>query len=207
MDTLKLTVIQTIETQLMSFGFSYVNKHGWFHRKREYGVDYYVPIFVDIGNGYEVTLTAALHINRIEDLFHKTSGIDKKAQKDFFTLGIDFWRLYGREKYVFRVSDEPSAATAGRELKNIFEEHAVAFYDRFSDVARIDEALNSAPQEPCIYRLMPWLRASTGVISSKLSAQGNYDGLVSVYREQMKSLADGFYLPRFDSLITSLEGL
>jgi hypothetical protein len=128
-------------------------------------------------------------------------------QKDTPTLGIDLWSVFGKDGFQIPLKEEASMGAVTTQIFSIFREKAQPFFTQFSTLAAVDSVINDQPSENCVHRVMPWLRCSTGVIVAKLVGRENYDHLVSIYRAIVRNDSNGYYLPRFELLLSDIAKL
>jgi hypothetical protein len=155
------------------------------------------------GPGYRVSPSVGVRFEEVEKIFHRTSGYDRPNQKASATVGIDLWRVFGREQYQVTLSDEAGLAAAVARIVAIFHEKAEPYFTQFSTLAAVDAAVNDHPGDDCVHRDMAWLRCSTGVVVARLVGRQDYDQLVSIYQETVRKKSPQL-LPRFESLLSDL---
>jgi hypothetical protein len=155
-------------------------------------------------SGYSVSPSVGVRFEEVEKIFHRTSGYDRPNQKESTTVGLDLWRVFGREHYQVIVSSEADLKAAAARVVAIFEEKAEPYFAQFRTLAAVDAAVNDKPGEDCVHREMEWLRGSTGLIVAGLVGRANYDQLVPLYLETVRKKSPHL-LPRFESLLTDLK--
>jgi hypothetical protein len=155
------------------------------------------------GPGYRVSPSVGVRFEEVEKIFHRTSGYDRPNQKESATVGIDLWRVFGREQYQVTLNDEANLQAATARVVAIFREKAEPYFAQFGTLAAVDSAVNEHPVDDCVHRDMAWLRCSTGVIVARLVGRPNYDQLVSMYQETVRTKSPHL-LPRFESLLNDL---
>src|SRR5262249_39371135 len=64
------------------------------------------------GSGFRVSPSVGVRFEEVEKIFHRTSGYERAQQKESTTMGIDLWRMYGRDNYQPTLKDEAELATA-----------------------------------------------------------------------------------------------
>lgn len=166
--------------------------------------DFFYPLMLNGEHGTRISPQVGMRHEAVERIFHLTSGFERKYQAGTPTLGSDVWRLLGEESYIIlsSVDDLPGAIAS---VLAIFEQYALPYYERFSDLHAVNQVLNENPDTDCPHRIVDYLRAATGVIVAKLTGTAEYDRLVRTYRKQMEGYASGFYLPRYEALVASLD--
>jgi hypothetical protein len=92
----------------------------------------------------------------------------------------------------------------------LFSRRMLGFYDewyaRLSLLEGIDRELNDDPFRETPSRPMPWLRCSTGAIVSRLLERPGFPAVAAAYSQIMQTVSNGFYWPRFEALLRSLDG-
>jgi hypothetical protein len=163
-------------------------------------------LMLNFETGYRVSPSVGVRFEEVEKIFHRTSGFDRASQKESPTVGIDLWRVFGREQYQVTLSDESGLAAAAARIVAIFHEKAEPYFAQFSTLAAVDSAVNDHPGDDCVHRDMAWLRCSTGVIVARLVGRPNYDQLVPLYQEAVRK-GSPHLLPKFESLLNDLGNL
>jgi len=125
----------------------------------------------------EQTLTrlhvhVSIRINTIEDIFHRTSGYEKKYQRDTPTMGGALDAIKGDPKYDMTL-DAATGVERGRRILTSPEtlDFCEAWHQRFSQIKEIDRELNDDPYRETPNRPMLWLRCSTATIAAHLVAR------------------------------------
>jgi hypothetical protein len=156
------------------------------------------------GPGWRISPTVGVRFEEVEKIFHRTSGYEQRAQqKESTTVGIDLWRVFGRDHYQVALSDEAHLPAATSRIMAIFHEKAEPYFAQFSTLAAVDSAINDQPDADCVHRDSTLLRCSTGVLVAKLVGRENYDQLVSIYREMVRNKSN-HSLAKFELLLSDL---
>ncbi|QPF82525.1 hypothetical protein IC762_22535 [Bradyrhizobium genosp. L] len=148
-----------------------------------------------------------MRIERVETIFHQTSGFEAKYQKDTPTIGSSIGMLTAENNRAceFLMENESELSSAVDGIVDIFERFALPYFETFGTVPAIDKELNFSPATPTPHRGSSWLRCATGAIVARLNGRPDYYELVHAYAEQMRRLSKGFYSGRFEALLQSLE--
>lgn len=109
----------------------------------------------------------------------------------------------GKETYVQIASPEDLPAAVDT-IVTMFKSVGLPYFEKYSNLLNIDNALNAAPDTPCEHRIMNYLRAATGVIVARLVGRKDYEELIVAYHNQMKRFAGGFYLSQYEKLLKVL---
>lgn len=177
-----------------------------FIRKHEAASWIYQLVFLDSEIGWRIQPSVGVRIERVEDIFHRTSGFEVKYQKDTPTIGGFVGSIRGgtNRDCEFSLNGEEDIPRVAEALIRVLHDFAVPWFERFSSLPAIDAELNDKPSERTPNRVAPWLRCATGSIVAKLVDRPHYDELVSVYHDAMRSSDKGFYLARYQALLDSL---
>jgi len=155
------------------------------------------------GSGLRISPSVGVRFEEVEKIFHRTSGYERAQQKESTTVGIDLWRVFGRDQYQVALKDEADLATATSRIVAIFREKAEPFFAQFSTLAAVDSAINDQPSADCVHRDSTSLRCSTGLIVAKLLGRNDYDQLASIYLDIVRNRAI-YELPKFELLLNTL---
>lgn len=155
--------------------------------------------------GFRISPSVGVRFEEVEKIFHRTSGYERAQQKESTTVGIDVWRVFGRDQYQVTLKDEADLATATSRIVAIFREKAEAYFAQFNTLAAVDSAINDQPSADCVHRDSTSLRCSTGLIVAKLVGRKDYDQLASTYLDIVRNKAS-HELPKFESLLNDLAG-
>jgi hypothetical protein len=206
---LKQSLFESLVAPLAADGFTLKAATSTFRRKRNGVTDLFQIVCPDGKSGWRIHPNVGVRIDRVEDIFHQTSGFEPEFQKDTPTIGNDVGHLTGGgyRGCEFWLEDSSAVSSVASDIVGVFEKFALPYFEKFGSVSAIDQELNSAPTERTANRGLPWLRCATGVIVAKLSGRRDYDELVEIYTDKMRSVSKGFYLERFEALLRSLESV
>jgi hypothetical protein len=158
--------------------------------------------------GYLVQMNVAVRFERVEEIFHRSSGYPAKSQKDTATIATTVDDLVASDlrPYWFRIVSEDDIPSVTRRIVEAFCGIALPYYDKFGSLSAIDHELNDRPREPTRNRGFPWLRCSAGIIVAKLVNRPNFAELEACYRATMDEVG-WFYAQRFHNLLESLKSI
>ncbi len=197
-------VVVGVNSVLKTKGFKLFKSKKWFLRLTDGRTEKFQLIVLSDRPGYRICPSVGVRFEAVEQVFHRTSTFRPEFQSDTDTVGVDLWRIHGKEGYelpVLKKSDVPSVVD---RLLEIFRTDAEPYFCHFRDLNAVDMAVNEHPQDQCVHRVMPSLRCSTGAIVARLTGRRDFDALVASYREQLQHFSNGFYLPPFDALVQNL---
>lgn len=209
MNRLLKSVHQELGPRLAKYDFSFRPAVEVYVRNCPEGVSqlFYVRSYKS-GSSLVVEPGVGIRIDRIEEIFHRTSGFEAEYQPTTPTIGAELWRLEGQSQaFRYRLNQEGDVGLVTEELSRAFAEKALPYFESYSTVEAVDRLLNEAPMEKTPHRVMDWLRASTGIIAAKMTGRQNYDELVAVYRKRVERLDKGFYLPQYEALVHGLAAV
>jgi hypothetical protein len=204
---LKASLFNLLSPELTNQGFSLKRAKDTFVRRRGDLTDMFQLVCLDEKPGYRVQPNVAVRLERVESIFHLTSGFEAKYQKDTPTMGnsIGIFLTGDSRSCEFRLASEREVVALSQKVAGVFREFALPYFDRWGSLAAIDAELNDRPSEPTRHRALAWFRCSTGIIVAKLVGRPDFDQLAALYTDVMTRDNRGFYLPRFQELVKSLE--
>jgi hypothetical protein len=192
-------------------GFKRKGRREFFTQNVDGLVKVFQVICLDGKPGWRIQPNIGLRFDRVESIFHQTSGFEPKYQKDTCTVGAPAGVIMGGTARTceFIIESDADLAPASKNVMQIFREIAIPYYTRWSILQEIDAALNNNPSERASYLRGggAWFRCSTGLIVAKLVKRQNYDQLVALYSDAMAKDNSGFYLKHFQALVESLDSV
>jgi hypothetical protein len=207
--SLEAALFDSLRSRLTSYGFTFNAKKNTFLRPHEGVVDQFQIVCLDASPGLRIQPNVGVRFDRVENIFHQTSGFDRKYQADTPSIGGTIGSIYKGDTFACGciIEKPPDISESTEYIMRLFQDFALAYFDRFSSLAAIDAELNDHPTQPTHNRPAAWLRCSTGVIVAKLVGRPNLTELIDVYTDVMTRMDKGFYLKRFESLVRSLQTL
>jgi hypothetical protein len=150
-----------------------------------------------------------VRVEVVEAVFHRTSGFAPKYRSGTATIGATVAGLMGGgvRACEFRLSSESQIHAVAGQIADVFDEFALPYFEKWSSLEAIDAELNDEPAKQTIHRGAGWLRCSTGIIVAKLVGRPNYRQLAGFYHDVMAGVSKGFYLKRFEALLSSLDNI
>lgn len=210
---LKLEIFEHLKPRLVDHGFKLKAAKETFRRQHDGVTDMFQLIFldnkIDDKPGWRIKLSIAVRVEKVEEIFHQTSSFDQKYQSDTATIGSSLNYLTGisRDDSEFPVNSIDEVPLVCSLILDAFSNFALFYFKRFDVLAEIDRELNTKPLEYNSNRGVPYFRCTTGLIVAKLVGRADYEYLVEVYTEIMRTSDKGFYLKRFQALVDSLAAL
>jgi len=84
---LKAALFATLRDQLSGEGFKLKAARDKFVRSHEGHSDFFQLVCLDAKPGWRIQPDVGIRIDRVEEIFHKTSGFEVKYQRDTPTIG------------------------------------------------------------------------------------------------------------------------
>lgn len=206
---LKSAIFTSLTPELKKHDFSLKRATNSFVRQRGEVTDQFQLVFLDGRPGYRIQPNVGVRIDRVENIFHQTSGWDPKYQKDTPTMGSSVGILLTGDSRSCEVllEKESQVGPVAERIEGVFHEFVLPFFERWGSLIAIDAGLNDKPAERTHLRHLAWERCSTGIIVAKLVGRRDYDQLADFYMGVMSGDSKGFYLKRFQALLKSLESV
>jgi len=208
MTPLKERLFETLRLKLKSYDFELNLKRHRFNRRRDGVTDVFLLACLDAPPGYRVVPDVGVRLERVENIFHQTSGFKKKEdQLNTMTWGLPVSYLLGgpTAECEFLLQEPAQVEGVAEQIFAVFREWALPFYERWGSLKAIDKAVNENPEERVLFRSLAWFRCSTGLITARLTGRPDYDRLLQIYTDIMKKDNKGFYYKWFAALVESLD--
>jgi hypothetical protein len=206
---LKRSLFDLVGAALAKHGFKLKAAKESFVRQHDGETDIFQLVCLDGKPGWRIQPNVGVRIERVEAIFHETSGFEPRYQNDTPTIGSAVGNITAGDNRAceFLLEDSCGLSSVAENIVDVFERIGLPYFDRFSSISAIDRELNSDPTKRTPNRVLPWLRCSTGVIVAKLSGRADYGKLVEIYLDALRKSDKGFYLKRFEALLRSLESV
>ncbi|WP_038025744.1 hypothetical protein [Synechococcus sp. PCC 7336] len=204
--SLRKELLSELDSSLKEFGFKLVKSKFWFIKKTENRVLYYWPEFYSYPNKISIDPTVAIRFPCIEEIFHRASRYEDKYQKNTHTIVSEIWRINAkfRSSYECYLNEDIDISKLKEKLFSEFSELATAYFEKFKDVHDINSILNEFPDMPSKYQIHDFSRCSRGIIAAKLCNSPDFEKLINIYTQRMKTQDKGFYYPFFTLLVRIL---
>ena len=207
---LKRSLFESLRPDLAKHGFSLDAARDRFVRKRGGVTDLFQLVCLDGKPGYRIQPNTGVRIERVEEIFHQTSGFERKYQKGTPTVGAPVGALLsGTDPRAceFSLESGSEVVSVSEKLVGVFREFALSYFEHWGSLRAVDAELNDKPAERTVQRALAWFRCSTGIIVARLLNRPGYEQLAAFYTDVMARDNNGFYLKRFQSLLKSLESV
>jgi hypothetical protein len=205
---LKVALFESLRQQLVGYDFKLNARNDNFLRLHDGFTDIFQITCLDGKPGYRIRPGVGVRIERVEEIFHQTSGIERKYRKGTPTMGAPVGALLGENdprSCDLLLDSYSEVASVTEKIMGVFCEHALPYFEHWGSLQAIDAELNDNPGERRVHWALAWLRCSTGIIVAKLLGRPDYEQLAAFYTEVMTRDNKGFYLKRFLALLESLK--
>jgi hypothetical protein len=91
------------------------------------------------------------------------------------------------------------------KVQNHYGDYIQSFFQKYDNLEIINKELNQDLEKVSNIKFNLALRAKTSIVLASLLKDENYKNIIEFYRGKLEKLADGFYLPNFEKLVTVLE--
>ncbi len=202
---LKGELLRTVEGELRFNNFILNKTLAEFTRKDNQGWDKYQLIFLKRDDGWEINPAMLIRKDAVEDIFHRTSGFEKKYQKGTPTIGSSVEDYLGNRSgsYRFDLTEESQIDSVAQKILTLLKEIALPFFDKYNTIENLDLAINEDPSNTALTGTI--FKGSKGIILAKLTNREDYNRLVTLYTKHYEKLSDGFYLSGFKNLLGTLS--
>ncbi|MGO8689606.1 MAG: hypothetical protein ACLQLG_08220 [Thermoguttaceae bacterium] len=206
---LKTALFTSLHPELAKHGFALKATKDRFVRRHGDVTDFFQLVCLNAKPGYRIQPNTGVRIERVEELFHQSSGFDPKHRKHTATMGNSVGILLnGRSRTCeFLLESESEVGPVAEKIMDVFREFALPYFERWGSLKAIDVELNDTPTKPTPHRGLAWFRCSTGIIVARLLGRPDYEQLVAFYTDVMARDNKGFYLGPFQALLKSLENV
>lgn len=207
-NALKAALFGSVGKRLAEFGFEPKLARDGFIRVHDGVADQFQLACKDAKTGYRIQPSVGVRIERVEQIFHQTSGFERKFHDNTSTMGTSVGTLLGGSPRAcqFLLDSDSDIPSVTESVVGVFRDTALPYFEQWRLLSRIDAELNDDPAKRTVHRGLAWFRCSTGIIVAKLVGRTNYEQLATFYTDVMRKDNKGFYFERFDSLLRSLEG-
>jgi hypothetical protein len=206
---LKASLFESVSKELVPQGFKLRASKESFIRRRNGASDIFQLTCKDGKPGWKVEPGVAVRVERVEEIFHWTSGFKPQYHSGTATVGAFVGHLLAGSilAYNFFLVSDSDLALVAEQCLRIFREVGLPYYERWGSLRAIDAELNDDPSRKTPHRSLAWFRCSTGIIVARLVGRPDIEKLASFYTKVMTQDNRGFYLKRFQDLLESLESV
>jgi len=212
---IKGKLIKGMEQSFEKYAFIYDKKEVAYSREINNGSQTYYFLITERSDGVYIEPRWSIQLKDILDIYNQVTVKDKEFLIYTPVLGNSLGQLI---EYV----DEKNERGSGKKMQYLaekeedieilkkviplrFEEYVLPYFNMNSTVARVDELLNTHPQELVIHQWLNPHRAIIGVIAAKLNNNPRLDDLLHIYGEKFEKAAPN-YQREFENLIRFLRG-
>jgi hypothetical protein len=167
---------------LVPTGFKARKRDFSFKRATDFGFQEVIFAVLDYKPKFIFLFSIAVRFDAIEDAIAQCSGASPASRSAAVTVNVKPAYFTGKDTR-FEVYSPEDIEDALSETRAFFDEHCFPFFDRCSDLARVEDLLNHDPK----YRLAGNLeaRAVSGVVAAALCRRSDFPDIVAHYREEL----------------------
>src|SRR5690349_21482164 len=140
--SLKEKVLDDLAELLSHYDFKLKKSKSEFYKKNKEGWYNYQIIFLENSEGFKVYASMGIRKNIVEEIFHRTSGFDKKYQKNTPTIGC-FIEDFAKKKksYRYNLLKEQDISVVIEHLYVDFKDVALHYFRQYDSINIINEIL------------------------------------------------------------------
>lgn len=140
------------------------------------------------------SLTPAVRIDRIEELYNEISNAPARYRQKTVSLVVQLWRLAGQEKpahdvplpgwgspFYYTFSSEHDMSAAIDSVTPVVRELILPFSDQYRDIASVNRAINHEGLDTGDGRILH------GIIAAHLAKDSTYMDILSRYHKGMQA--------------------
>jgi hypothetical protein len=143
--------------------------------------------------GFEVTPYVQITFGEVEKILIDLGVVDKNYS---VTIGNETGNIatskdgsvIGTKEERFVISEDKDIEKVIRELKRVFRQIALPYYEKYNTLQILDKILNDIPLQVCVHAPFLPSKRMNGLVVAKLIKRSNYEELVSIYTEESKEL-------------------
>ncbi|RKZ45144.1 MAG: hypothetical protein DRR16_29390 [Candidatus Parabeggiatoa sp. nov. 3] len=169
---LKWSVLNQLDEIFQAQDFQLIKSTEWFAKQNQANRLIYDLVFLDKFQGYQVLPEVGVRNELIENIFHKISGLEKRYQKDSFSVVNSIKDQSTNRNGRYDLYGDCDIDDVVQKLKTLFYDHALAYFDKFSQIENIDQALNDNLDSPKRTFLLG--NCSRGLIVAQLLGRKDY---------------------------------
>jgi hypothetical protein len=180
-------------------GYRFIKSQESFERKSQNEIRFIFLGFVAKKDVlHYMQMWSGIQNREIEELFHRTSGVDKKYRRNYSVVNVGM-------DYHLDLDTKPRIAKAKQEARRFVQDFVLPFLEKEYRISDYSRLLNTNPSEPCPYHGNMENRCHYGLICAKLAGDPRYETAKEKYATFLRTTNNGFYHARFLSLVADLE--
>jgi len=192
---LKTETFRALNLMLEKYNYKLLKSKDSFILKTDFGWNRYSIDFFLRDIGWTILPALLVRFEVVENLYHKISDFEKKYQKGTPTIGTTIENFDVTLEARFDLYEESQINSVVEKLFELFENVALPFFGKFSNLSAIDEQLNYNINDTTLTGGI--FKGTKSLIIGKLMKRNDFDELERVYQSYYISFADGFYLPEY----------
>ena len=192
------------EDVFSSDGFRYFNKREAYRHKVSSKIEHLAHFRIVKTTQVLIEPSFSIRQLEVERVFHEAMDTPKKFIDMTSVLWPHATTLVPNisEEILFHIDSKEAIIESARIFTNLYLDYAQKFFDSHSELNEINHVLDSAPLKPCAYQSSPFHRCGFGaIVAIILYGRNEAVGIIEAHRNVLKTIDNGFYLPKYDSLV------
>jgi len=200
-------LVSRLTPAMREHGFQYVKSRDRFEHAEAGYLHTLTLVLIDIGRGAELRHFVALRADRVETILCRAAGDTSPAARHGVTLTRELEPLLGNPgTWRIQVRTEADFDPAAARTLAAVSGPAASFYAKYSDLAAIDEHLNSQPDQPAALSRSHLHRAQAGMVVARLVGRTNIPELIEGYHRFLSRIHEPD-VAVFDKFVASLDAI
>ena len=159
------------------------------------------------GGGVVVRLGVGIESKLVERILLKAQCLEAVEGGISTILRTSVSRLLAGLPSEWLVTGEASIQQARPDLQRAIADGALPWLSQFKSLKDVDFAINENRSEPYSWTAPEYFRCSVGAAVATLVKRPDREAVLDDYLQKMKKISRGFYLSRFEGLVSLLSGL
>lgn len=175
-------------------GFAYKKSKEAFVRSSPHGRQFVFVGFWSYPPSYVFSMTAAVRVDVIEDVYNEIAGIPGINPKSTTSLNVQLWKLAGMTKpdadvpipnskapFYYTICSVDDMARVQSSTASVARDLLFPFFSAYQDVAAVNRAINHEGLDTSSSRML------RGIIAAHLARDHDYAEIVARYRKEMEA--------------------
>lgn len=214
MKDVKCRLLEGMDQSFENFGFELNKNEIAYQRIKGSSNQTFYFLILKKKDGIYVEPRWSIKLKEILDIYHKVATKEKKYFKYTPVLENSLGELIeyvenGNEtgsgkSMQYLIENDEDVLTLTKVIPKRFEEYVLPYFEKNSNIEKVDQLLNRNPRELCIHQWLYPLRACIGIIAAKLAENPHYNELLCIYEEELHDAVPA-YKEEFERLKSILN--
>ena len=148
------------------------------------------------GHAYLIHQDLENHYRVAIDANFETVTIGSSFKEIFAFLGSEL----NKASFSYSIATESDIERIANIIVEQFNRIENEYFEKFSNIEDISNALNTSPEERCVHMTANPIRCAKGVLASSLAKEARLDSLINIYRKRVE-VAVPKYQGQFESCV------